>query len=128
MKRIVELIIWVTLPALFGCVPPTEKQIEKFKMVGYCKQDRNRVFAIEYLPDATTQEIREHGKGRMHTNGKVTIVNFYPSGTDIPGDRLSRCRSLEDGMRVAAQGELCYQVWINPQSEVIFSDNNAQCK
>ena len=128
MKRIVKPIIWITLFALFGCAPPAEKQTGKFEQVGYCKQDRNRVFAIEYLPGTTTREIHEHGKGKMHTNGKITVVNFYPSGTDIPGDRLTLCKNLEDGMRVAALGELCYQVWINPRGEVIFSDNNAKCK
>lgn len=128
MKRIVDLIAWVTLSALLGCAPPTERQIEKFKEVGYCKQDRNRVFAIEYLPGTTAQEIHEHGKEKTHTSGKITVVNFYPNGTDMPGDRLSLCKNLEDGMRVAALGELCYQVWINPRGEVIFSDNNAKCK
>lgn len=128
MRSVFKSVIWITLLVISGCVPPTEKQIERFKQVGYCKQDRNRVFAIEYLRGVTTKEIREYGKEKMHTSGKITVSNFYPSGTDIPGDRLSLCENLEDGLRVAALGELCYQVWINPQGEVIFSNNDAKCK
>jgi len=128
MKRTAKPIIWIALFALFGCAPPAGKQTGKFEQVGYCKQDRNRVFAVEYLPGTTKREIHEHGGGKMHTSGKVTVVNFYPSGTDTPGDRLSLCKNLEDGLRVAALGQLCYQVWINPQSEVILSDNSAECR
>lgn len=80
MKRLAAL----SLLALVAC------QDSGFDQTGYFKDDAsNRVFAIVAPPDVSSDQVRDHVTGLMHTDAQFTIAYVFPSGTSAPGDFLT---------------------------------------
>ncbi|ACL71502.1 hypothetical protein Tgr7_0404 [Thioalkalivibrio sulfidiphilus HL-EbGr7] len=72
-----------------------------FRIKGYFK-DRatNRIFTIEYRGDPGADQARRYAEQRPYAAGQMTAVYFYPAGSRMPVDGITRAKNLFDANRI----------------------------